>query len=172
MNVEEIDIELLLPDPANVRLHPQKNLDAIKGSLRRFGQQKPVVIDADNVVRAGNGTLAAAKALGWKALKCVRSALTASELTAFAIADNRTAELAEWDKEELARLLEEVGEVGFDEDDIAELLGKDELPEAKDADDGAAGQFMVIITCKSEREQVELLERLSGEGLECKAVVG
>jgi len=40
-------------------------LEQIKASLRRFGQQKPIVVDATNVVRAGNGTLAAAKALGW-----------------------------------------------------------------------------------------------------------
>lgn len=52
-------------DPANARKHSDKNLAAIKASLTRFGQQKPIVIDSSGVVRAGNGTLAAAKALGW-----------------------------------------------------------------------------------------------------------
>lgn len=61
----------LASDPANVRKHNEKNLDAIKASLTRFGQQKPIVIDKSGVVRAGNGTLAAAKALGWAEIDCV-----------------------------------------------------------------------------------------------------
>ncbi len=61
MDVLTIAIDQLHPDPANARRHPQRNLDALMGSLLRFGQQKPLVIDANNIVRAGNGTLAAAK---------------------------------------------------------------------------------------------------------------
>ncbi len=96
----------LLSDPANVRKHSDKNLDAIKASLLRFGQQKPIVIDSSGVVRAGNGTLAAAKALGWAEIDCVESELQGAEATAYAIADNRTAELAEWDEAALTATLQ------------------------------------------------------------------
>ena len=51
--------------------------------------------------RAGNGTLAAAIQLKWKNIDTIKSDLEGSELTAYAIADNRTAELAEWDLEGL-----------------------------------------------------------------------
>ena len=124
MPVEEIRL-----DPANVRKHNEKNLHAIMASLKRFGQQKPIVVGSDNIVIAGNGTLEAASALGWTELSAVKTNLTGDEAKAYAIADNRTAELAEWDIESL---LEQVGvlevnapslmdAVGFSADDIVEL---------------------------------------------------
>lgn len=126
MKTEEVDIESVSFDPANARKHGEKNLDAIKSSLRRFGQQKPIVVDANGVVRAGNGTLAAAKSLGWKKIAVVRSPLSGSEATAYAIADNRTAELAEWDEDILAQTLSALEEedrelarsTGFDAEEL------------------------------------------------------
>lgn len=68
MNIESVPIASLAFDPANVRKHPEANLDAIRASLRRFGQQKPIVVGRDNIVLAGNGLLAAARAEGWEAI--------------------------------------------------------------------------------------------------------
>jgi hypothetical protein len=110
MKIERIPISSLVGDPANVRKHNTKNLDAIKGSLAKFGQQKPIVVGANNVVIAGNGTLAAAVALGWNEIDVVRSQLLGPDATAFAIADNRTAELAEWDDELLRQQLASLAE--------------------------------------------------------------
>jgi DNA modification methylase len=98
----------LLSDPSNVRKHDSKNIKAITKSLKRFGQQKPIVVDKDGVVRAGNGTLEAAKNLGWSEIDVVISDLNKKDLKAFAIADNRTAELAAWDDEALAIQLKEM----------------------------------------------------------------
>ena len=126
MQVQSVDIEILIPDPENVRLHNKKNLDAIKNSLIRFGQQKPVVVDKDNKVVAGNGTLAAAKDLGWDQLEVVYTDLNDSESVAFAIADNRTAELAEWDRGTLAKMFKDkdVGEVGFSRREIEQMVAR------------------------------------------------
>ena len=144
MAVEDIAVDALTFDPANVRKHPEANLAAIKASLTRFGQQKPIVVDAKGVVVAGNGTLAAAKALGWRTVKAVRTNLTGAEATAFAIADNRTAELAEWDEASLHAQLaaiaiddeELLAATGFDEKELAKLaaaaapeVNEDEVPE-------------------------------------------
>src|SRR4051812_25026478 len=90
MVIEEIEISSLSSDPANVRRHSPRNIDAIKASLRRFGQQRPIVVDGNGIVRAGNGTLAAAVALDWRRIKIIRTDLTGAEATAYAIADNRT----------------------------------------------------------------------------------
>lgn len=114
MNLETIPIANLYLDPANLRKHPERNLDAIKASLVRFGQQRPILIDARGVVRAGNGTLLAAKELGWETLEAVRSDLLGSEATAYAIADNRTAELAEWEAAALAQCLTDLLAEDFD----------------------------------------------------------
>jgi DNA modification methylase len=137
MKTELVKIETLVFDPANARKHGEKNLAAIKSSLQRFGQQKPIVVDANGVVRAGNGTLAAAKALGWKEIAIVRSPLSGSEATAYAIADNRTSELAEWDDDVLSQTLaalqiedEELALAsGFDAKEIDALLAPDEVKE-------------------------------------------
>jgi len=122
MKTELVPIDSLTFDPSNVRKHGEKNLATIKASLNRFGQQKPIVVDANGVVRAGNGTLAAAKALGWKEVSVVRSTLAGSEATAYAIADNRTAELAEWDDDALAQTL---AALQIEDDALAEATGFD-----------------------------------------------
>lgn len=72
MQIEEVAIASLAFDPSNARKHSVKNLDAIKGSLAKFGQQKPIVI-SNGVVVAGNGTLEAARSLGWESIRAVTS---------------------------------------------------------------------------------------------------
>jgi hypothetical protein len=86
-------------------------------------------VDANGVVRAGNGTLEAAKALGWKRIAVVRTDLVNTEATAFSLADNRTSELAEWDEAGLAETLRslqsedfDLDAVGFTSDDVDDLL--------------------------------------------------
>ena len=138
MKVESVPIATLSQDPANARKHDDKNLEAIKASLRRFGQQKPIVVDSSNVVRAGNGTLAAATALGWESINVVQTNLQGSEATAYAIADNRTAELAEWDDAILESLLQELrldndkmllDSTGFSQAEIEEMCSDVDAPE-------------------------------------------
>lgn len=137
MKLETVAIDSLSSDPANLRKHSARNLDAIAASLRRFGQQKPIVVNAQNVVLAGNGTLTAARAIGWKEIKIVRSELAGTQATAFGIADNRSAELAEWDDnlaDVLASLKAEdfpLSDIGFDEADLKELVKE---PEPSDTD--------------------------------------
>ena len=105
LHVFRVKLDQLSEDPANSRKHNDKNIEAIIASLRRFGQQKPIVIDRNNIVRAGNGTLEAARRLGWDSIDCVKTSLEGSDAIAYAIADNRTAELAEWDDDVLAAQL-------------------------------------------------------------------
>lgn len=118
LKIETLPISKLQPDVANLRRHPERNLAAIRASLARFGQQRPIVIDGNGVVRAGNGTLEAARQLGWDRIDVVRSDLSGTEATAYAIADNRTAELAEWSNEDLAGTLRSLQSEGFDLDAV------------------------------------------------------
>lgn len=134
MRIEKVRIDSLVFDPTNARKHDQKNLEAIKGSLSKFGMQKPIVVTADNVVIAGNGTLEAAKALGWEQIDIHRTVLKGAEAMAYALADNKTAELASWDADILRDQVNslasdgwDVGGFGFDLDDfeIKELESKE-----------------------------------------------
>jgi hypothetical protein len=101
-----VPIDQLRADPRNARQHGTRDLDALAESLRRYGQRKPIVARAgSSVVLAGNGTLAAARRLGWSHVAVTWFTGTDAEARAFAIADNRTAELSQWD---LAVLAEDV----------------------------------------------------------------
>lgn len=115
MKLETLRISDLISDPNNARKHDDKNLDAIKGSLTQFGQRKPIVIQGQTVI-AGNGTMEAAKQLGWETIEVVRvpDDWSADQAKAFALADNRTAELAAWDEQVLAAQVLELKEAGFE----------------------------------------------------------
>ena len=124
-----VDMNTIAPDPANARQHPARNLDSIRGSLLAFGQQKPVVVDGRGIILAGNGLYQAARQLGWERIAAVRTGLTGIEGVGYSIADNRTAELAEWDWETLAVQLAELQAdgtdleaLGFMAEELAELL--------------------------------------------------
>lgn len=116
-------------DPANVRLHSEKNLSSIRGSLRVYGQRKPIVVNRrTGTVEAGNGTLSAARSLGWTHIAVVFVDDDQATAAGFAIADNRTAELAEWDRENLGKMLSDL--VVSDDEMMAMLEDlKAELPE-------------------------------------------
>ena len=116
MEIETVVLDSLRLDPSNARRHDKRNLSAIQESLRRFGQRKPIVVSTDGIVIAGNGTVEAARALGWTEISVARipSEWTSDQIKAYALADNRSAELAEWDETTLAEQLIELDEIGWD----------------------------------------------------------
>ena len=138
MRIETVKLTDLHLDPGNARKHSERNLAAIKESLNRFGQRKPIVVQGQKVL-AGNGTLEAAKQLDWQEIQVVYAPADWDEETAkaFALADNRTAELAEWDESELAKQLLQLEEadwdiqaLGFETPTLRDLdEEKDEVPE-------------------------------------------
>jgi DNA modification methylase len=139
MTTTKVAISALILDPNNARKHSQKNLDAIAQSLVKFGQRKPLVVHR-GVVIAGNGTLAAALSLGWKEIEVseVPQDWDNETAKAYALADNRSAELAEWDEAELAKQLLELDEASWDIEALGfelppladvETEGEDEIPE-------------------------------------------
>lgn len=108
LQIHVLPISELTPDPNNARVHKRKSLDALCESLSTFGQRKPILITKDKVVIAGNGTLAAAQILEWQTINCtyVPSEWSQQQITAYALADNATAELSSWDEDLLQVQLE------------------------------------------------------------------
>lgn len=107
--------ESLTLDPRNARSHDERNMQAISSSLDRFGQRLPIVVQRTGMmVRAGNGRLMAARALGWRHIAAVVTDDADEMAAAFALADNRTAELASWNEEELAATLTQLQSVDYD----------------------------------------------------------
>ena len=169
MEIERIEISKLVSDPANTRMHPERNLQTIVGSLHRFGQQKPIVIDKANIVRAGNGTLEAARSMGWTHLDCVRTSLQSSDAIAYAIADNRTAELAEWDDDVLAAQLNGLladdeallEAAGYTEDELASMLSAADFEPGTEDDQGQLDQLEPkMVTCPECNAEFDCREQI------------
>jgi hypothetical protein len=171
MITEKLKIADLSLDPSNVRKHDRKNLDAIKASLRKFGQQKPIVVDAKGIVIAGNGTMTAAQELGWTEIAAVRTALVGVEATAFAIADNRSAELAEWDDKlgAVLRSLQEaeinLEELGFAPVDIGQFTAAEvKAPTLKDGDRAPFRQMTFTVHDEQFEEVEAAMSKAKEEG--------
>jgi ParB-like chromosome segregation protein Spo0J len=108
----------LIPDPDNARTHSQRNIEAIKRSIQRFGIRKPIVAKEDTkVVYAGNATLEAALQLGIEKIPVAWIPKETSETVcrAYAIADNRTSELANWDTEKLENIIAELEDIDLED---------------------------------------------------------
>ena len=106
-------IDELFADPDNARRHPERNIAALCESLSRFGQLKPVVaVRGSGLVVSGNARLEAARRLGWDHLAAVWFD-DEEEARAYAVVDNRTAELAEWHGARLVGALDELEPAGF-----------------------------------------------------------
>lgn len=115
-----VDVAGLFEDAENLRLHDGKSIDAIVRSLKKFGQNKPIVVTRQGKVLAGNGTFRAARALQWPQIAAVRWFGQEDAARAFAIGDNRSAELSEWNKPNLAA---QVAELLKSDIDLANALG-------------------------------------------------
>lgn len=132
------DIADLQLDQNNIRVRPEAAKAAIRNSLEQFGAARSVVMDGEGIIRAGNGTVEAAQAAGVTKARIVEASpdelivvhrpdLTGEKATAYAIADNRTGELAEWDIDGLDAQLEalteyEPSDLGFDDAAMSDLF--------------------------------------------------
>jgi len=133
-------INSLISDHKNARRRTDRSAELIKESLQRYGAARSIVIDEDNRILAGNGTIEGAKAAGIKNVRIIetegdeiiaikRSGLSEDDKVGLALADNRTADLSEWDQAMLTRLSDEHDLAPwFDADDLADLIGDDVSP--------------------------------------------
>lgn len=126
--------------------NPRKNddaVDAVANSIHEFGFKVPMVIDKNNVIIAGHTRLKASKKLGLKLIPCiVADDLTEEQIKAFRLADNKTAEIASWDKKKLEQELK-----GIDWEQInMEMFGFknifDAMPQNVEDDNFDEGQYL------------------------------
>jgi site-specific DNA-methyltransferase (adenine-specific) len=140
----------LRSDHKNARKRTDRSAALIKESITRYGAARSIVIDEENRILAGNGTIEGAKAAGIKNVRIIetngdeiiavkRTGLTEDQKIGLALADNRTSDLSEWDKEMLHQLSEEHDITPwFEAEDLAEIMGEVEVIPAEgltDADD-------------------------------------
>lgn len=139
MKIVEMELSKLKPLERNAMTHPPDNIAAIRESLRRYGQRRVLVVrEATMEVEAGNGTLEAMLAEGWT--KATVALVDDDERTArgFALADNRTAQLAAFDPENLLADLRDLGEdaIGWSPEEIDKLLATGDIVDELEQDLG------------------------------------
>ena len=127
-------INNLKADQKNARKRTDRSAELIKESLNRYGAARSIVIDENDRVLAGNGTVEGAKAAGITNVRVIetdgteliaikRTGLSEEEKIGLALADNRTSDLSEWDQEMLHRLSEEHDITAwFNSDDLEGIL--------------------------------------------------
>ena len=140
--IEHLKPSDLCPYARNAKRHDPAQISKLCGSIREFGFNNPVLIDADNGIIAGHGRVLAAQSLNLETVPCIRLGhLTDTQRRAYILADNRLAEIGGgWDEEmlklelaDLAALDVDVAEIGFGAEDLADLEIEDEA-ETSDAD--------------------------------------
>ena len=127
-------INSLVGDHKNARRRTDRSSLLIKQSLEKYGAARSIVIDEENRILAGNGTIEGAKQAGIKNVRIIetngdeiiavkRTGLSEDEKVGLALADNRTADLSEWDQEMLHQLSEEHDlSPWFEQEDLDELF--------------------------------------------------
>lgn len=115
LKIEYVSPGKLTVTERNARTHSNKQKRALTAAMKRFGFVVPVLVDAESRIIAGHCRVEVAKGMGLEAIPIVRvSHLSESERRALVIADNRLAELAEWDRDLLAEELKDLLEIDFE----------------------------------------------------------
>lgn len=179
LNVKMVPIEDVVPYEKNPRLNDQA-VDAVASSIREFGFKVPIVVDGKGVVITGHTRLKAAKTLGLTEVPViVADDLDDTKTKAFRLADNKVAEIADWDESLLIKELEELDDLDYDMGQFDFELDLDGAGEDGPGGDGYDGipdninvmeTFALNVIVKDEAEQAELYEEMLGRGYDVKVV--
>lgn len=165
------------PYARNARRHSAAQIEQLRASFRRFGWTMPLLVREDGTLIAGHGRFEAAKLEGFTEMPViVATGWSDEQCRAYALADNKLAETSEWDQDLLSLELTELsasgsdlGVIGFSEKELARLMPSSEpsanAPVVIDA------AYQILIECKGEGEQLDILARLQRDGINCRALI-
>ena len=161
------------------------DVNAIAVSLARHGQYRPIVVNEGSVtgrpfeVLAGNHTLLAARSLGWESIDVALIDVDEETATSIVLADNRLADLGDYDNTDLVDLLDSLNGdylgTGYDDaflDDLHDLLNPPDSADALTPPDGDKydRQFAVTVICNDEEHQAQVYEKPRADGLVVRVV--
>jgi hypothetical protein len=156
----------LQPHPGNPR---RGALDEIANSLNEFGQLRPIIVDEESTIVAGNHTWKAAQDLGWSHIAVMPNEFgSPNEATAYLLGDNRLSDLGDYERSELVELLTEVeasaawSGTGYTQDDLDHYRSLDEAaaappPAPRDPDPGGAAPALKEIVLLYDEAQLAVV---------------
>lgn len=177
MKIEQVKLTDVVPYANN----PRKNdgaVDAVAASIREFGFKVPIILDKNNEIVAGHTRVRAAEQLGMTEVPAIRADdLTDEQVKAFRLADNKTAELAEWDEEKLEDELRSIEDLymaqfGFDDiraeldalnvqEDDFEIKDEEDEPRAKRGDIYQLGEHRLM--CGDSTSETDMKKLMDGQ---------
>lgn len=178
---EHASINDLKLDPRNPRVRTERSSEMIRDSLKKFGGMRSIVLDENNIVRAGNGTITEAKDLGLDKVRIIdadgdeiiavrRKGLTEKDWIQYGVADNRSSDLSEWDSEILLELDEEF--------DLEDYFTPDEIEDFEiqlDEEAGTSGHHEPLSNKRIKKDEENLDQLLKDQGakkLPCRCKPG
>jgi ParB-like chromosome segregation protein Spo0J len=170
--IQQWDVDRLRPADRNPRKHPKKQIEQLAARYKAVGFTKPLFVRPDGRLIAGHGRLDAAKLAGLKTVPVIVApdSWTDQQCREELLADNALGDGSKWDEEELAAELKELSAAGAD---LSEL-GFEPLKDLEAADNSpqlSGLKYQVLVKCRDEAHQGELLARLDKEGLDCDALI-
>ena len=174
LKIEYVNINSIKPYKKN----PRKNEDAIPyvmESIKQFGFKNPVILDKDNVIVAGHTRIESAKRLGITEIPCIYADdLTDEQIRAFRLADNKVAEIAEWDIDLLDTELDDIlnidmSDFGFDldfEDEEEKEIIEDEVPDVPEEPKAKLGDIYQLgnhrLMCGDSTKEEDVAKLMNG----------
>lgn len=139
----KLQIDKLIPYAGNSRTHSDDQVNQIAASIKEFGFNNPILVDAEDGIIAGHGRVLAAQKLGMDEVPTIcLSHLSDAQRRAYVIADNKLAMNAGWDDDalraEMDRLKDDnfdISLLGFDDDEMGEIFGDEETEGLTDEDE-------------------------------------
>ena len=155
--------------PGNAR---RGDIDLIADSLSKLGQYKPIVVNADGTILAGNHTVMAAQRLGWETIDVHRVDVDDDTAKRIVLVDNASNDKSTYDVEELVNLLTELPNLdatGFTRDEVDDLLETLDALEDEDIPeppkDPQPEGHNLLVECDNAEEQQRIKSRLLAEGI-------
>ncbi|MBI5116449.1 ParB N-terminal domain-containing protein [Candidatus Poribacteria bacterium] len=168
LQIREVELSQLKPWEGNPRLNDQA-VDAVVRSIGAFGFNVPILCDQNLTIIAGHTRWKAAKKLGMNAVPVIVFEMTDAQRRAFCIADNKAAEIADWDFPKLRDILAELSSedidltnLGFNDEELRRILkdaekDEDELPEAESEPQTRVGDLVILgshrLACGDSRDK-------------------
>lgn len=155
--------------PGNAR---RGDIDLIADSLSKLGQYKPIVVNVDGTILAGNHTVMAAQRLGWETIDVHRVDVDDETAKRIVLVDNKANDQSTYDVEELVNLLTELPNLdatGFTRDEVDDLLetldalDDEDIPEPPK--DPQPEGHNLLVECDNAEEQQRIKSRLLAEGI-------
>lgn len=155
LQIEEIDIDCLVPYENNAKEHTRAQIDAVEASIKEFGFRNPVIVwrNADGMLEvvAGHARITAAKNLGIRKVPCVScDDLSDAQRRAYTLVDNQTTMMTGWDSDMLAYELD----VLSDEFDMTSLGFTDEMVGMADEVEAEDDEMPEVVECRAKRGEI------------------